>query len=174
MRRYRLLNLEVNGDPIFGVLEYDDDFSIFSHKIAMREMRDERRMHYDVLIYDDNTATLMALFHEGFEEIIPPEVLAARAAEAAAAEKEAARIAAIREQEDAANAKRVAKGLTPKSSSLDPVQPPSIEAPAPMHPADNVAPPTRDWLLKVGEGFHAVIFGKGYTKTEAQKRRERA
>ena len=148
-----------------------------SHKITsiMMSMHDEdnqSKLHYDVLIYDDTTATLMSLFHEGFEEIISPEVLAAREAAAKAAEKEAARIAAIRDAEDEANARRVAKGLAPKPSSLDAALLEPELAPT-LHPTDDASPPTRALLERIGKSLHAAIFGEGYTKTEAQRAREK-
>ena len=124
-----------------------------------------RRHHYDLLVYDDATATLMSMFFEGYTEIIPPEVLAARAAEKAAAEEREKAIAEQRAAEDAANAKRIAKGKSPMASKFEPVALPS---------EDNAAPPTRAWLMNIGDALNAAIFGKGYTKTEAQKRREKA
>lgn len=83
------------------------EFSFFVHSFE-RQLR-QTRNHYDLLIYDDATATLMSLFHENFVEIVPPEVIAARQAEEKRLEAEAAEIAAQRERDDAENAKRVAK-----------------------------------------------------------------
>lgn len=159
-------HIEVNRyDPERKKRDPDDMFGYASSLHDYHYAQMMRRDHYDVLIYDDATATLMSMFFERFTEIIPPEVLAARAAEKAAAEAREKAIADQRAAEDAANAKRIAKGKSPMASKFEPVAPP---------PEDNAAPPTRAWLMNIGDAFNAVIFGKGYTKTEAQKRREKA
>lgn len=61
------------------IVHFGDAFSSFVHSFE-RHLR-QTRNHYDLLIYDDATATLMSLFHENFVEIVPPEVIAARQAE---------------------------------------------------------------------------------------------
>lgn len=156
VNRYEPERKQRDSDGIFGYSSSLHDYH--SAKIM-------RRDHYDVLIYDDATATLMSMFFEDYTEIVPPEVLAARAAEAAAAEAREKQIAERRAAEGAANARRIAKDKSPMASKFEPVATP---------PEDNAAPPTRAWLMNIGGAFHAAIFGKGYTKTEAQKRREKA
>lgn len=159
-------HIEVNRyDPELKMRDHENDMFLFAHTHDYHYAQMMRREHYDVLIYDDATATLMSMFFEGFTEIIPPEVLAARAAEKDAAEAREKAIAEQRAAEDAANAKRIAMGKSPMASKFEPVAPP---------PEDNAAPPTRAWLMNIGGAFHAAIFGKGYTETEAQKRREKA
>lgn len=144
----------------------DDMFGLASGMYDYHYAQMMRRDHYDLLIYDDATATLMSMFFEGFTEIIPPEVLEARAAEAAAAEAREKAIAEQRAAEDAANARRIAKGKSPMASKLKPGAP---FAP----PEDDASPPTRALLEGIGRSLHALIFGVGYTQTEAQKAREK-
>lgn len=120
----------------------------------MHRELEARRMLYDIFIYDESTAALMALFHEGFEEIISPEVLKARAAEIKAAEEEAARIGAIREAEDQANAKRVARGQAPKPSSLET---PSVDE---SSATNDASPPTRAFLERIGKSLRALASGR--------------
>lgn len=148
VNRYEPEIKQRDSDTIFGYSSCLHDYHF-----AQRMRRD----HYDVLIYDDATATLMSMFFEGFTEIVPPEVLAARAAEKAAAEAREKAIAEQRAAEDAANAKRIAKGKSPMASKFEPVAPP---------PEDNAAPPTRAWLMNIGGAFHAAIFGKDHKRQE--------
>ncbi len=160
-------HIEVNRyDPELKMRDHENDMFLFAHTHDYHYAQMMRREHYDVLIYDDATATLMSMFFESYKEIIPLEVLAARAAEAAAAEAREKEIAEQRAAEDAANARRIAKGKSPMAPKPEPVDPPS--------PKDNAAPPTRAWLENFGGAVHAAIFGKGYTKTQAQNRQEKA
>lgn len=137
----------------------EDGYTSHFHRfISYREMEmiSYHRDDYDLMIYDDETATLMSLFHPQYEEIIPPEVLAARAAEAERIEKEAALIAELREKEDAENARRIAKGKEPIVS---------VMVPRPLNAdQDVVAPPTRAWLQKVGRSISKVVFGRDHER----------
>lgn len=119
----------------------------YHHEYEIIQAR--RREHFDLLIYDDATAALMSLFHESFVEIIPPEVIAAREAEAKRLEAKAAEVAAQREKEDAENARRIAKGKTPIVSAIE-----IVEGAETVVHVDEVAPPTRAWLQRVFGGRH--------------------
>lgn len=141
----------LNERDVAYTLEFDswtEDYDYSSdNMMSLYRLRERNREYrYDVLIDDDATATLIAMFFENYKEIIDPAVLAAREAEEKVrAEREKAEQAA-REAEDARNRRR-------ENS-------PFYRAPSAAVPDDVVEPFTRKLLIGIGRSLSNAIYGE--------------